>query len=413
MAKSTEARKRVRTQKQVQTLKPRAKRYTVPDADLRGHYVRVEPSGAKSFVCVTRNPNTGKQIWATIGAADLTTIDDARETARETLKRIKAGLPAFEEPLPQPDTFEAVAKNYLTRHVEAKGLRSQYEIERCLEKYIYPKLGARDFRSIRRNDIALLLDDVQDNHGDRQADYVLSIVRQIANWFAARDSDYISPIIRGMRRSNPTDRKRARIFDDDELRLIWKVADDNGVFGAIVKIALLTAQRRAKILSMRWGDITVDGQWNIPAEVREKGTPGALILPDIAIEIIRAQNRIGENPYVFAGRGEGHFNGMSKAKVAFDEKLAAMSPNGPIEHWTIHDLRRTGRSLMARAGVRPDIAERVLGHEIVGVEGVYDRHTYRDEMADALRRLAGLVEIILTPSSGNVVDLRENSMAAP
>jgi hypothetical protein len=62
---------------------------------------------------------------------------------------------------------------------------------------------------------------------------------------------------------------------------------------------------------------------------------------------------------------------------------------------------------MSRAGVRPDIAERVLGHAIRGVEGVYDRHSYADEKADALNRLAALVETIVNPSRGNVARLDE------
>jgi integrase len=51
----------------------------------------------------------------------------------------------------------------------------------------------------------------------------------------------------------------------------------------------------------------------------------------------------------------------------------------PLPNWTLHDLRRTAKTLMVRAGVRPDISERVLGHVIAGVEGTYDRHSYADE----------------------------------
>jgi integrase len=75
-----------------------------------------------------------------------------------------------------------------------------------------------------------------------------------------------------------------------------------------------------------------------------------------------------------------------------------------MPRWTLHDLRRTARSLMARAGVRPDVAERVMGHVIVGVEGVYDRHSYRDEKADALQRLAALIDSIVHPRD-NVVTM--------
>jgi integrase len=74
--------------------------------------------------------------------------------------------------------------------------------------------------------------------------------------------------------------------------------------------------------------------------------------------------------------------------------------------WVIHDLRRTARSLMARAGVRPDLAERVMGHAIADVEGVYDRHGYTDEKTKALASLAGLIEQIINPTPANVVPIK-------
>jgi integrase len=152
---------------------------------------------------------------------------------------------------------------------------------------------------------------------------------------------------------------------------------------------LLTGQRREKVATMRWADV-VDGVWTIATAEREKGNAGSLALPAQALEIIEAQARIGENPYVFAGRGNGCYD-ISQSKRPFDAKLPKMP------HWTLHDLRRTARSLMARAGVRPDIAERVMGHAIAGVEGVYDRHSYREEKADALRSLAALIDGIVNP----------------
>jgi integrase len=82
------------------------------------------------------------------------------------------------------------------------------------------------------------------------------------------------------------------------------------------------------------------------------------VLPDLALEIINAQPRYAFNPYVFAGSGGAHISGWSKRKRHFDAKLEGVKP------WVLHDLRRTARSLMSRAGVRPDISERVLGHVI-------------------------------------------------
>jgi integrase len=373
------------TDKGVAALKSRASRYAFPDPELRGLYVRVQPSGAKSFVTVARDPY-GKQVWTTIGAADVLGVDEARDLAREAIKRVRQGLPAIEPPPARPDSFKAVAENWLKRHVAAKKFRSEYEIRRVLERYVYPHWGNRDFISIKRSDISTLLDHVEDNHGAQQADKVLSVARGIANWFAGRDDDYVSPFVRGMRRHSGA---RTRVLEDDELPVIWKTAEGNGQFGAIVRLLLLTGQRREKVNSMKWADLA-DGVWTIATVEREKNNAGSLALPAQALAIIQAQPRVGENPYVFAGRGNGAYD-ISQSKAPFDRKLPKMP------HWTLHDLRRTSRSLMSRAGVRPDIAERVMGHAIAGIEGVYDRHSYREEKADALRRLAMLVDGIVNP----------------
>jgi len=408
------ARRKTLTDKQVAELKPKAARYALADPELRGHYVRVTPNGVRTFAAVTRDPH-GKQVWATLGTADVLKIDEAREKAREAIKRVKAGLPAVEAPPVKPDTFGAVVTTFIKRHVEAKGLRSQKEIERILNVYVLPEWKDRDFASIRRSDVSKLLDTVEDKSGARQADYVLAVVRKVFNWHATRDDDYVSPIVKGMRRTDAKTGTRDRILSDDEIRTVWRYAEGAGTFGAMVRLALLTAQRREKIATMRWADVSDVGVWTIPTEAREKGNPGSLRLPAAALAIIRAQSRVEGNPYVFAGRTEGPWNGWSRAKSDLDDAIlkaareaAAKRGDDPakakgLPAWTLHDLRRTARSLMSRAGVRPDISERVLGHAIAGVEGVYDRHGYADERADALAKLAGLVELILDPPAGNVV----------
>jgi integrase len=380
------------TDKGVAALKPRVKRYATPDPELPGHWIRVQPSGSKSYVAVAIDPR-GKQVWHTIGTAPLLSIVEAREKARDAIKAIKAGADRA-----GPQSFAVVAEQWLKRHVERKGLRTAALIKRSLDVHILPPWGGREFTSIRRGDVAKLLDDVEDKAGAQTADFVLAIVRGMANWYATRHDDYVSPVVKEMRRSNPKETARKRALDDDEIRAVWHRAEANGTFGAIVRVLLLTAQRREKVATMCWQDVSLDGTWHIPSEPREKGNAGELVLPDMAINIIQAQPRFAGNPYVFARR-TGHLNGFSKSKAAFDAKL----PDLP--QWQLHDLRRTARSLMSRAGVRPDIAERVLGHAIRGVEGVYDRHQYRDEKADALRRLAALINTIVHPPVGSVVSM--------
>ena len=281
------AKRQTLTDRMISNLKPGAKRLTKPDPELLGHYIRVTPKGAKSYVAVARAPG-GKQIWTTLGSTDHYSIAEAREQAREVIRRVKAGQPGVEPAPVAPDSFEAVADNWMRRHVKAKGLRSEYEIARILNKHVYPAFGAREFETIRRSDVTALLDQVEDHSGPRQADCVLGVLRGLMNWHAARVDDYAPPIVRGMRRDDPHARKRARILDDDEIRTLWAAAETSVPFGAIVKLALLTAQRREKIVSMKWEDVSVDGIWNIPAEAREKGSGGALVLPEAAVQAIRS-----------------------------------------------------------------------------------------------------------------------------
>jgi integrase len=382
------ARRRRFDDKAVARLKVKPKRYAKPDSELIGHFVRVHPSGVKSYVAVARDP-FGRQIWTTIGTADHIGIEEARAKARSIIARVKAGKPAIEAPPPAPDSFAVVAQNWIKRHVEEEKLRTRGEIERCLHKYVLPTWGARPFAEIKRRDVAHLLDRIVDSHGARQADAVLAILSSMMRWHALRSDDYVSPIAPKMRRTKTAERARTRVFDDDELRAVWRRAEQNGAFGGLVRLLLLTAQRLSKVASMKWAEVSLDGTWHMVAEKREKGCGGDLMLPEVALEIIRAQPRIAGNPFVFAGRGDAHLLGFAKLKRDFEEGLPSMP------QWGMHDMRRTARSLMSRATVNPEHAERVLGHVIGGVEGTYNRHPYTEEKADALRRLAALITEIV------------------
>ncbi len=380
--------RRTLTDKSIAALKV-TKRTNIADPKLAGHYVRVTPNGAKTFAVVARDPR-GKQVWHTIGSAELHKLDDAREFARVALKAIKDGSDRE-----GPESFESVSAEWYKRHVlnPERQLRSAKAIHRYLEMHILPAWGGRDFTSINRGDVAKLLDGIEDRAGPVAATKALTHLSGIFNWYARRHDNYISPLVSGMARSSIKERARKRILSDDEIRSVWEV---DGSYGAILKLSLLTAQRRDKVASMCWQDVSDDGVWTLPTERREKGNIGEVELPKVALDIIRAQPRFAYSPFIFPGRrGNSHFSGFSTGK----ERIGG--------DWTVHDLRRTARSLMSRAGVLPHISERVLGHVMEGVEGTYDRHMYMEEKSHALRTLAGLIENILRPPGEKVVNLRQ------
>jgi integrase len=357
--------------------------------------------GTKSWRALTYRD--GKPHYWKLGTYPQMTVKQARAKAQEYFKD-----PQKVEDAAEVGTFKDVAENWFARYVlKERKLRSAPEIRRQLDKYVYPKWGSKKFLDIRRKTVTELLDWIKDNHSAAMADYVLATIRSIMTWQQKREDDYVSPIVKGMRQGNGE--ARSRILNENEIRRVWHAADENGTFGALVKMLLLTAQRREKVTTMRWDDV-VDGVWTIRAEEREKGTPGALKLPQAALDVIAAQPRIAGNPYVFAGSlrgrrprkdtpkkdlptGPAAFNSFSQRKAELEAKLADMS------HWTLHDLRRTARWLMAEAGVSENAAERVLGHALPGVRGVYNRYDYADEKADALQRLAMKIETIVHPPS--------------
>ena len=152
-----------------------------------------------------------------------------------------------------------------------------------------------------------------------------------------------------------------------------------------MRLLLLTAARRTEVAQMKWSEIA-DGVWTIPAERVKTGTEVKLPLSASALKLLAGLPRVQDCGFVFSTNGSTPISGFSTLKLRLDLHC------GINERWTLHDLRRTARSLMSRAGVNPDIAERCLGHTIGGVRGVYDRHKYTDEMRDAFEALAAQID---------------------
>ena len=147
------------------------------------HYMKKERGGRTVTVATTRK----------LGRYPKLKLKEAREAARKfDPKKVET----------QADSVKAVAAEFIKRHVSANKLRSQPEIERCINKYILPRWGERSFVELRRGDVTKLLDDIEDQHGKRQADIVLGIFRKMSNWYTTRKDDYVSPVVRGMHRSN-------------------------------------------------------------------------------------------------------------------------------------------------------------------------------------------------------------------
>jgi integrase len=378
------------TDKMIATLPRKARRYLFADPEQPNLFLRVPPEGAAAFTVIVKRKRT--QHWCVVGSTDVMGIDAAREKAREIIRRVKAGLDPVEKPPPPPRSVAVVAREWLQRVADARKHRTAPEQRRVVERYLVRSIGDHDFATLRRSDIARLLDKVEDAHGVAMADKALSVLRAIAHWVQSRDDVYAAPFVRGMGRVPAAQQRRSRTLSDDELRRVWHAAD--GPFGAIVKLLLLTGQSAAKVAGMRWQDLA-GGIWNIPREEREKQNAGQLRLPKLALDIIAAQPQLAGSALVFPGSP---LRGTGKAKL---DRVSG------VHDWRVHDLRRTSRSLLARCGVRHEIAEAVLGHALPGVAQIYNRYHYDHEKSEALRELAASVKRIVDPPADNVVTLHE------
>jgi integrase len=388
--------KKALTDRTIQGLKPapRGKRSLVWDAQVPGLAVRVTDKGKKTFTLVVRYPGSQNPAPRSLGTYGTITLETARSKARDWLALIASGTdPATSEVMRRANTLMAISEEYFRR--DGKGLRTGAARRRVIERLVYPTLGSRPISDIRRSEIIRLLDGIEDANGAVMADRTLAVVRKIMNWHASRSDDFRSPIVRGMARTKPTERARDRILTDDELRAVWRNAE--GTFGTLVKFILLTAARRGEAAEMPWTEIAAGGDWTLPASRNKAKVDLVRPLSKAALAVLKGLGTAGST-YIFSTNGRTPISAFSREMLALS---AASGTNG----WTLHDLRRTSRSLMSRAGIDANVAERCLGHVIGGIRGVYDRHEYHREKALAFEALAAQIDRIVRPQA-NVVGIK-------
>jgi integrase len=391
----------------VETIKSSSKRDEIPDRHTPGLYLIVQPSGAKSWA--VRYRHSGVTRKHTLGAYPGIDLKHARLLAAKALRTVAEGRDPGQEKARQreaeADSVAAVVEKFLRLHCARNNRpRTAEETERLLNLHVLPHWRRRRLREIIRRDVIDLLDRIVEAGKPIAANRTFAAVRKLFNWAVARDIIPASPCA-GVKAPSP-ERARDRILNDEELRFVWLAADAmGGPFGRLIKLLILTAQRRDEVAKMQWSELNLRAAlWTLPGVRTKNNEPHQVPLSDHALAVLTAPPCIANSDFVLTTSGTVPARGYAKNKRILDSLLPEDMPA-----WRLHDLRRTAATGLARLGVDLPVIEKILNHRsgsFASIVGVYQLHSFAAEKATALQRWGNHVEQLVSGESAQVLPLR-------
>ena len=397
------------------------------DDDIAGLGIRMRAGGSRNWIFQYKVGAKHRRM--TLGAVTPESFVSVKDKDSKTIKlgireqvnQLKAKVLLGEDPaavkavsrLRASETFEPVATRFLAQKRKALRRRTYVEVHRHLMLNAKPLHGL-SIAGIQRRDIAELLASIRDGNSDSVANHVRASLSTLFTWAMREGLAEANPVIATNRTKAVA---RERVLSNDELREIWAALEDDA-YGDIVRLLMLTGQRREEIGALRWSEIDANGSAIVLPAARIKNgrrvKEHVIPMSDPAAEILRNRPRIAGRDLVF-GLGAGGFSGWSKAKEELDQRVLEARRQAfgkkahPLPDWRLHDLRRSVATGMADIGIQPHIIEAVLNHisgHKAGVAGVYNRATYLPEKKAALVRWADHLQAIVVRRGDKVVPLR-------
>ena len=354
------------------------------DSGCPGFGVKITPKGRKVFIVLYRAGGAGSRLRKyTIGPYGRVTLHQARVAALKIFAaRAEGKDPAAEKQDARRrlvvDRVDDLIELFITEHLSNK--RSAHEISRLLHREVVPKWGTSSVHEIDKRRVIELVCETTARGAPSAANKLLKVVKTFFGWCVGRAILDISPA-KGLA-APKREMARDRVLDDNELaRIVGAARQLDGPYGAIVEFLALTGQRREEVARLTWEELDLASQmWMLPGPRTKNGKSHIVHLSKEVIAVLMRRPRLGR--FVFSVSGEKPFQSFSAAKRELDQLSG-------VSHWRLHDLRRTCVSGMARLGISPHVADKVLNHQagtITGVAAVYQRHEFLTERKDALER---------------------------
>jgi integrase len=381
------------TKSAVDALKAASKDTVYWDAGLPGFGVKVTPRSRKVFVVLYRIGGAGSRLRKyTIGPYGRVTLQMARAEAQKVLAaRLEGRDPATEKRESKrrmtADRVDDLIEVFIVQHVSKT--RKAAEISRLLRREVVSRWGNRCVHAIGKRDIVELASEIAQRGTPMAANTLLKVIKTFLNWCVGRAVIDASPA-----EGVPLPGKevaRDRVLTNNELASVIRAARQiAGAYGGIVEMLALTGQRREEVAQMVGDEIDFNSRtWTLPGSRTKNGKPHIVHLSEACIKLIKRASRLGS--YVFSISGVKPFQNFTNAKRALDELSG-------VTGWRLHDLRRTCVSGMARLGVPPHVADKILNHQsgtISGVAAVYQRHHFLAERKLALERWGQYIETLV------------------
>jgi integrase len=375
------------------------------DDEIPGLGVRMRPGGSRNWVFQYKLGNKHRRM--TLGALSAIGLIKAREIASNLHAKVRLGQdPAAEKAEAKEqaaETFGVIADRFLKFKVRKVSARYHGEMERHLKEDAKPLHGLL-VKLIKRRHVASVLSDLREIRGDSTADHVRSSLSSFFTWVLKEGlmgDDAANPVTY-THKEKP--KKRERVLTINELREIWEATAEEGDYNEIVRLLLFTLQRRDEIGALdrvKETDFTT-GLITLPPSRTKNKCEHKIPLSDPVIAILQKRRRImGRN--LFFGIGGGGYSGWSKSKKELDQLIlnarrARFGKQAKPMYWRLHDVRRTGDTLMNdELGIDPHVVEAILNHISGsksgkdGVAGVYNKAAYLKKKKEALDAWAAFI----------------------
>jgi integrase len=373
------------------------------DAACPGFGVKVTPKGRKVFIVLYRTAGAGSRLRKyTIGPYGRVTLHQARVSAQKVFAAKLEGRDLATERREArkrmvADRVEDLLEAFIAQHVSQN--RSARVTSQLLRRELRP-YGARSLHEIGKRDIIEIVSEIEQRGAPVAANKALKAIKTFLRWCVGR-----AVLDRSPADDIPLPTRevaRDRVLSDDELTSVIIAARQiGGPYGGILELLALTGQRREEVARSVWDEIDLDQRiWNLPNQRTKNAKPHTVHLSEQAIAVLKQANN--HSRFVFSVSGVHPFQDFSHAKRELD-KLSG------VTGWHLHDLRRTCVSGMARLGIAPHVADKILNHQsgtISGVAAVYQRHEFLTERKQALEQWGAHVAQILSGSSIRSTHLR-------